>query len=356
MVNNVVLMDPFSDPRWDSFVASHPSGWLTHLSGWTELLEGTFKRMKGYHLALLDATKHEIRAALPVFLVKNLFTGSRLVSVPLGTLCGPLVTEPEDLEQLVDSLLLLSEEVGASSLELRTYGEISGLSDERLGESNYFKHHCLLLTPGPEELKKSFHRSCVRQKIERAVNSGLKLKIGAEETDLRLFYRLHVTMRKRLGLPPQPYAFFEMLWKTFSPKGEVELLLAQDGASTPAGLMLFKYNGRVSAEILANDESVSEKSPNHFLFWEAIKRGCAEKYTVFDFGRTSPDNETLMAFKGRWGTQVQEMPTYYHPGTLNSSERSESKSVCRSLVRNLCRKTPEKVLGLAGNLYYRVVM
>ena len=355
-MSNCRFVDPLTEPQWDRFVSNHPSGVLTHLSGWKKLLEGTFSGMKGFHVALFDASSKEIKAAVPVFLQKNWLSGSKLVSVPFGTLCGPLVTNAEDLVPLVDTLLDLASNLGASSLELRTYGKLSLLNDDRLGKSDYFRHHCLFLKPGPDILKNHFHRSCVRQKIDRALNSGLKLRIGHTEAELLEFYRLHLIMRKKQGLLPHPYRFFELLWKTFSPEGHVELLLVEDGDHIPAGLMLFKFNGRVSAEILAHDESSRLKSPNHFLFWEAIKRSCAENYTVFDFGRTAPDNETLMAFKGRWGTQVETMPTYFFPDHRTSSESSVQRSKVRILVGKFCKYAPEKFVKHAGTTYYNHFM
>jgi hypothetical protein len=354
MINNgqAIFIDPQKDPRWDAFVSGHPSGWLTHLSGWTQVLEKSFPKLKGYHIVLPDASGEAIRALLPTFLVKSWRTGARLVSVPLGTICGPLTTTANDLEPLIDAVLNLAANLGASAVELRTRGALSALPEALLGKSDYFRQHCLALENGPELLFKSFHRSCVRQKINRALNSGLKLKIGESPADMREFYRLYLRLRKRLGLPPTPYVFCEMLWNIFYPKGQLQLLLAQDGEQIPAGLLLFKFNGRVSAEILANDDSSKEKSPNHFLFWHAIQLSCAEGYRIFDFGRTSPDHDPLMSFKERWGTRVEALPTYYYPGYLCGCEQRAVRSSGRRAVNAVCRHAPEWLLKQLGRLYY----
>ncbi len=347
-----VLVDPHRDLRWDRFVSGHPLGWLTHLSGWARVLEQSFPQITGYHLALLDA-EGEIRAVVPLFFVKSLLRGSRLVSVPMGTLCGPLTASLADVSLLMEAVQHLATELGASSAELRTHGQQSSLPVACWGRSDYYRQHFLQLQQGPDELRKKFHRSCVRQKIDRAAGSGLRLRIGNSESDLKVFYRLHVVMRKRKGLPLQPYAFFHGIWSTFHETGHLELLLVEDGDRIPAGLMLLKFGKRVSAEILAHDESCPEKSPTHFLFWEAIRRACAEEYELFDFGRTDPENQPLMTFKKRWGATEELLPTFFYPESRMYSESGALQSRVRRLASTLCRNAPESLQGFVGGLYYR---
>ena len=75
-------------------------------------------------------------------------------------------------------------------------------------------------------------------------------------------------------------------------------------------MLLSKFRDRVSGEFVAVDPAFQNISPNHFLFWEAIKSACEEGYRIFDFGRTSPRNVGLMDFKRRWGTQVTDLPQF----------------------------------------------
>ena len=97
-MTDVILLDPVSDTRWDPFVENHPYGWICHLSGWKHVLEKSFKQMKGYYLTLED--NNRIKAALPIYEIKSIITGKRLVSIPFATLSDPLVTEPNDMKKL----------------------------------------------------------------------------------------------------------------------------------------------------------------------------------------------------------------------------------------------------------------
>lgn len=217
---NVQLIDPIQDPRWDRFVENHPFGWIYHLSGWKQVLEKSFKHMKGYYFALVDGD-NRIKAGLPIYEVKSWLTGNRLVSIPFATVCDPLISTNEDMKELFESVLNLSQELKSLRVEIRTLSSFSLIQDNRLGSVNSYKHHYLRLETEPEKLKKKFHRSCVRQRISRAIKSDLRVTVGETESDLQDFYQLQLITRKRLGLPSQPYVFFKTLWETFSPSKQI---------------------------------------------------------------------------------------------------------------------------------------
>ena len=352
-MGNVILVDPAEDSCWDSFVEHHPFGLICHLSGWKRVLEKTFGHIKGYYLALWDDANNDIRAALPVFEVRSWLTGNRLVSVPFASVCDPLISSSDEMRTLLESALDLSAKLGTSRIEIRTLSSSSFVQDHRFGVSCFYKHHYLLLDGEPEELEMTFHRTCVRQRIRRAANSGLDLKVCDSECDLRRFYQLHLMTRKRLGLPLQPYAFFQLLWREFASLDRISLLLAERKGEAIAGLILLKFRDRVSAEFVATDASFRDVSPNHFLFWEAIKQAYRQGYNVFDFGRTWSQNIGLMDFKGHWGTRVVDLPEFHYPrrtskGTANREEHTPYRA-----ARSVCKNAPDNAQALIGSLLYR---
>jgi hypothetical protein len=332
-------------------VENHPFGWICHLSGWKEVLEKSFKHMKGYFLVLQN-NHHDIKAALPIYEVRSWFTGNRLVSIPFATLCDPLISTEDDLKILFDEALILLKERRASYIEIQTFLSSPLLHHHRLNPYHAFKHHYLLLDNEPEQLKKSFHRTCVRQRITRAMESNLTIKFGSSESDLNIFYRLHLITRKRLGLPPQPYRYFFMIWKNFFPRKRLLLLLAEKQGNAIGGLILLKFKDRVSAEFAASDEKYQDMSPNHLLFWEAIKWAYSEGYKVFDFGRTALSNITLMEFKNRWGTKSVDLPKFFYPP--QAVQRNEvEKSKGYQFIRKICESAPDWALPSIGRFCYR---
>ncbi|HPQ42808.1 MAG TPA: GNAT family N-acetyltransferase [Syntrophales bacterium] len=349
----VQIIDPMQDPRWDTFVENHPFGWIVHLSGWKKVLESSFRHIKGHYLVLIDTASNNIQAALPIFEVRSRLLGNRLVSIPFATLCDPLISTSGDMTRLFEEAVRLSKQRNIPSIEIRTLMSISLIQEDSMGVNLFYKHHYLLLDKDPEELKRTFNRTNVRKGINKAIRSNLVMKVADSESDLRIFYELHIKNRKKLGLPPQPYRFFQMLWDTFMQSGKMILILAQKDDQTIAGLISFKYKDRFSCEYLATDQRFLGIRPNNFLFWEAIKTAYNEGFKVFDFGRTALNNEGLMNFKNRWGTTMVDFPYLYYPAKLSKKMNNQKTVSGYKLINKICENSPDLVCKLLGQICYK---
>jgi serine/alanine adding enzyme len=337
------------DPAWDQFVEAHPQGWLCHLSAWQRVLNESFPHIQGHLVVIRGGAS--IRAGLPVYCVRSWLSGNRLVSIPFATLCHPLATHPEDTARLLDAVLEFSRTTGSRYVEIRAMRPLMDGVVDRFARSDGFKHHCLAVEAGPEALRKRFDRSCVRQRIDRALKSGVDVATVSDDRGLRQFYALYLKLRSRLGLPPHPYRFIRALWDTFSPSGRVQVQLAMHGGVPLAGILLFRFNGRVSAEYLVSDDSRRDLSPNHLLVWNAIRKAHEDGFRVFDFGRTHVANASLVDFKGRWGTTVSDLPVYYHPPSHGRSpEAGDSRLKLAS--RAAFRRMPEWCSRWLGERIY----
>ena len=353
LMYEVAEIDPCSDPRWDVFVANHPLGWICHLSGWQRVLASAFHHVKGHYFALVDKETNAIEAGMPVYEVRSWLTGSRLVSIPFATLCDPLVASSEEFETLLEPVLALSREIGASYVRLVSHRAAPLMADRGLGRAEYFKHHSLDLDAGPEALRKRFHRTCVRNRISKALKSDLNLRSSLEDADFDVFLRLHAQTRKRLGLPLQNSAYFRAIRDVFSSAGQVSVLLAEKDREALAAMLFLKFKDRVSVDVVAWDHDRRDVCPTHFLFWEGIKLACAENYRVFDFGRTGVNQPSLMEFKGRWGTQVSDLTDFYYPEKAAEEHGAPASSLRYRIVHATCRRAPDWVLPHIGRFCYR---
>ncbi len=352
-MNRVDIIDPAQDERWDPFVKKHPFGWVAHLSGWKRVLETSFPHMKGHYFVVVDPQTNEIRAGLPVFEIRSWLTGNRLVSIPFATLSDPLVSNPADMEALLQAARNLLEKMSFSYLEIKSYQAVPFIGKKNLVDGCFFKHHYLDLAKGPEALWGNFNYKAVRYEINKAQKQKLAVRAADSENDFAQFYQLYTLTRKRLGLPSQPRLFFKTLWDTFLPSGNVVILLAELEGMTIAAHFLLRFNGRVSAEAVGWDTGHSRTSPNHFLFWEGIKSACANGFRVYDFGRTSPRNRSLLDFKKRWGTQVADLHSFCHPLRSYSGIVDRESSKAYQAARFACRKAPDFAYSFIGNVCYR---
>jgi hypothetical protein len=352
-LSSVTYLDPEKDPRWDRFVESSPFGLIYHLSKWKRVLEKSFGHMRGFYLALIDEPSGQIKAGLPVFEVNSWLTGKRLVSVPFATRSDPLVANANEFNQLFEESLRLASKVKSKFIEIRTFSRGSVVSDDRLNRVDFYKHHYIPLNSSLEDLRKTFHSSCVDRRITKAQKSNLTLIVGRDESDLNRFFWLHSVTRKRQGLPLQPYDFFRSLWEELLPSKHLELLLATKDSIPLAGLILLKFKGRVSVEYAASDDAYHTLSPNHYIYWEAIRRAYEQGYETFDFGRTSPLNKGLMGFKNRWGTTMIDMPYFYYPEKVLPDLSGVENTWTHQLARKICLMAPLIFQRPIGSFCYR---
>uniref|UniRef100_A0A7V3JAN7 GNAT family N-acetyltransferase n=1 Tax=candidate division CPR3 bacterium TaxID=2268181 RepID=A0A7V3JAN7_UNCC3 len=344
-----ILVDPSLDERWDQFVESHPYGWVCHLSGWKRALEAAFPHMRGHYLALVDDSG-EIQAGLPLFEVRSPITGNRLVSIPFATLCDPLVQTRVQWDILLEKAKELAKRTKVAWMEIRAYRNTAFLNDSNLTPYMRFKNHYLLLNKPTEELFRSFHPSTVRYMIKKASKLPCEIKEADIEEEVQSFYRLYTITRKRLGLPPQPLRFF-FLWRELGAEN-IKFLLALLSGKPIAALMLLVFKERASWEAVGLVDEARSSGIGYLLVWEAIKKAHIEGKKIFDFGRTTVENQGLMAFKSRWGTQVMDLPQFYWP-EKRPTQRERLMDHWESRMRKICSKFPTPIFRALGSLCYK---
>ena len=355
-MNAPFFLDPGLDARWDDFVETHPLGQVYHLSAWKKVLEASFRHIRGHHVVMGDGEDGEIviRAGLPVYEVKSWLTGNRLVAAPFATLFDPLVSGPEDLGPLLDTITETARDKRADYVEIRTLDAPAWFAGKAFGESRCYLHHYIRLDAPLDNIWKSFHRSCVRQRVTRAESSGLLVREATTRSDLLAFFRLLTKTRRKRSLPPHPLRFLESMWNVLRPAGRLKLIMAEKNGTPVAGLMLLTFKDRVTAEHLGSDAAFKSISPVHGLFWHGIRWAHGQGFRIFDFGRTAPTNTSLLDFKSRWGTSCRELSTFLWPAEVAGKRASPEASWKYRLAQTLSsRGMPVFVGRIVGNFCYR---
>jgi len=352
-MQKVVFLKSEDMPLWDAFVKNHPHGWICHLSGWKDVIEKSFKHIRGYFLAVWDDEVKAITAGLPVYSVKSWLTGNRLVSIPFAQLCDPLVSFPEEIDLFIPPLLDLYRQNRCSHIEIRATFSDTLKKITEFETSVSHKHHYVALHRGIDEIKKTFHATKVSQPIAKALKYELKLKLGESENDLSEFYKLLFNSRKRLGLPPIPYCFFKSLWEKFGTEENLSVLFALYEDKPVAATLIFKFGNKVSSEFLADNIAFRRLHPNHFLYWESMKTACIEGYDIFSFGRTHYDNKSLLAFKNSWGTIVTDLNMFFYPKEAAGKYGNRDSSWKYKLIKKSSLHAPDFIFRAIGSFCYR---
>lgn len=340
-------LSPADFPAWDAFVSSHPCGFLTHFSSWKKVIESAFPHITGHILAVEDSAAGQIRAGLPLFIVKSWLLGTRLVSIPFASVADPLLSSPDDIALLMDEVRGLQQVSRASSIEIRTFQTDCHLST--LAPTACFKHHWIQLDAPPSQLFYRCSRTAVRRMVEKARKSGIQVIEGGSQAHLHDFYRLFTATRKRLSLPPIPFRFFRAIWEELPASSRVILLAHSKGAPIAAVLGL-RGKGIFSLEYSGEHRLAVNSGASQLLYWTAIEFAARSGDRVFHFGRTSASNTGLLAYKRHWGTEERSLITLVDPPL--SSPPTEA-SIAYNAIKTLARLSPPGVYRVLGDFCYR---
>ncbi|OGO23738.1 MAG: hypothetical protein A2144_05175 [Chloroflexi bacterium RBG_16_50_9] len=344
----ISLIDPTIDSRWDGFVASEKHGIIFHTSAWARVIQEAYGYSPRYYV--LEDESGQLKASIPFFFIKSTLTGKRLVCLPFSDVCHPLGDEA-GIVQLLNQVKMEMKGGAASYLEIR--GWTNGLSTSQLSlmTRNYHLLYILDLESNADTLNSRFHDS-VRRGIRQAEKRGVTVRLTRTEADLDIFYRLHVDTRKKLGVPPQPHAFFKALFRHVISQNLGFTGLAESEGKVIAGVVFLNHKDTLYYKFNASDENQLQKRPNHLVTWKAILYACANNYKHLDFGRCSPDEEGLRTFKTRWGTREVNLPYYYYPKVKGFLAVPEN-SLRYKAMQLFSHMLPRTAFEAAGTLLYR---
>lgn len=332
------------DPAWAGFVAGHPDALPFHLPAWGETIAAAYG-MRPFALVTRDPDGSVV-AGIPFIEVALPFRGKRWVALPFTDLCPPLAGSSAAEADLAAAVEAAGSAAGVRRVEVR--GPITG---GRLLEDAGVRH-VLELDPDPQAVYRRFHPSQVHRNIRRAERSGLEVRRGSADDDLLdVFYALHLSTRRRLGVPVQPRRFFTALRERMLAGGHGWIVAVESSGRPVAAALFMEAGSTVVYKYGASDRGAWALRPNHLLFWHAIREACERGHRRFDFGRSDPEAEGLRAFKSAWGA-IEEPLRYHAFGDVPTPDARSTGLAARALG-GLIRNGPEWVCRATGELLYR---
>ena len=337
-------IDPAHDPTWEAFIQETPEATPFHTGAWAKVLRDTYDFRPRYMVARKENGK--LAAGIPLFEVN----GSRLVGVPFSDYCPPLLPDSEDSKALVQELKRTTNN-GTSSLELRGSSALD-LEAEGFTRADAFVQHVIPLDADIQELEARF-RANVRRTVRKAKRSGLTVRAGDTLSDMERFYELNMLTRRRHGLIPQPWRFFENIHRhVISGGGGVLLLCEYEGRAIAADVVL-GYGTKLVGKFNASDLRYQALGPNNLLQMRTIELGVADGYSEINLGRTEPEHEGLRRFKLGWGSREEPLPYYYYPADQTGSWSTGRMPPGQQLMALFARYAPSWALRMASAAIYK---
>ena len=330
------------DPRWVEFLSSHPDATPFHDLSWCQVLKACY----GYQpllLAVFGADGH-LAAGVPLMDIHSRLTGRRLVGLPFSDYCAPLATDDASLIELMDGVQGWRLAHANVPVEIRwplpLQADIYAVKE--------VVRHVTPLENDADQTVRHFKKSVVRL-IRQAENADIVIQRSDTWDAVQTYYGLHRETRRRLGAPTQPFRFFRLLWEQVLQQQRGFVLLAYHAGQPIAGALFLHANKMLVYKYGASLAEYWRLRPNNLLFWEAIRWGCENGDTVFDWGRTDLEEEGLRQFKRGWGGKE----TILRYSMLTSRAPEPSRGQFRShYLPALIQRSPTWVGQAIGEMLY----
>jgi hypothetical protein len=334
------------DDRWDEMVRRSADGTIYHLSVWANVLETTIGGQV-FSIIAQERDGEPLTGGVPFMVETSLFRKRRMVPLPLTASCTPLL--PAD--QIAGALRhVMAEGPRVHSVKMKfLYGTPFVVPGMEL-TSDAVCHH-LDLDRSLDSVFHAFGDSSVRHRISRADRNGARVRWTEDEAGVRELFRLIRDTRYRKGLPLLPYRFFANMWKLLRPLGLIDIPLLEMRGRIVAAAAVLKFGGRAHLEYSSCAHDFFRSGANQRLIWEAIRNTHESGARLFDFGRSSLSNTSLIAFKDQWGTKQVPILQFAGPGPSRPATRL--LSTARPLIETINRRMPKLLLSMAGHLLYR---
>lgn len=340
----VKIINPLDDADWDLCLKAFPSATIFHSLAWAKVLVDSY----GFVPLFLTAYhENEISGIIPIMEVRDIVGKKKGVCLPFTDFCGPLFTCQKDFAKTLDSLKELAAEQSWKFFDLR--GGQGLLADQPFLEEIFT--HDIDLCADENQLFATFRESTKRN-IRNAKKNGVEVYHSNSIDALHAFYRLNSLTRRGHGIPPQPWKFFENLWRSLLNNNQGFLTIATFSGKAIAGDLFLLHDKKAIYKYGASDFAYQHLRPGNLAMWEGIRKCKESGCTSLNLGRTEVQHKGLLQFKRGFGCTETRVRYYRHDRAKNSFIQGGAAKSHRLRTAILSR-LPIPALELLGRFLYR---
>ena len=336
-------VDPTRYPDWDSLLARSGDRSFFHSSHWANVLKNSYGYKPVYFASI---EKDRLAFLMPLMEVSSLLTGKRGVSLPFTDQCPVHVLEKELIPEAVNMAKEFGRKAGWRHIEWRD----AQYFDEDTPSSVVYFTHDIDLSKTEREMFSTLAESN-RRCIRKACKEGVSVKISQALDSLKSFCHLNCLTRKRHGLPPQPYIFFQNVFDHVISNGSGIVVTASHSQKVIAAAIFFHYGDRAIYKYGASDIAYQRYRPNNLVMWEAIRWYKERALMTLNLGRTEPYHNGLLQYKRGWG--ATESPLRYFRYNFRKEGFVQEKQKKIGVLEKVSARIPVVILRAAGHIFYR---
>ncbi len=342
----MLCIDPIADPLWQKLIDTHKLSSVFHSPDWMRVLVDTYGFEVQAYIAM-DHTGAPV-AGIPFCRIEDI-RGKRIVCLPFSDFCDPLVSDCDQWRGLVANLLAEHDPTIVRCLHSKI-----PVSDGRFALFKQAKWHGVDLQPDLDALWKNLDGAA-----RRAINKAQRHEVGvrmAQHDELRVFYDLHLGIRKRkYHLLAQPYQFFENIWHHFMEKQRGFLMIAIYRDQIVGAVVYLIWKDTLTYKFNASDPEFLACRPTDILIWEGMKFGKSIGCRYLDMGLSDWDQDGLIRFKRKFASDEKPISFLRCTGDgIQPLQIMQAQNLLPELTDLLTDKlVPDYVTEKAGDLLYR---
>jgi FemAB-related protein (PEP-CTERM system-associated) len=327
---------------WDEYILNSEHSTFYHQIGWRNVVEKTYKHKPIY---LIANENGELRGVLPLFLMRSMFFGKKLVSVPFAPYGGVCADSKIATDLLIDEAKKIVDEEDLDYLELRDFVKCN---NNGLATNDLYVTFIVNLSPYPQIVWDKIKRD-KRRNVGKAKDVGLKEDWNATIED---FYKVHARTMWDLGTPTHGLKFFKNCLSEFPNNAKV-LTIEYEGKAICCQFLFF-YKDTVIAVWGSSLDEYKVYHPDQLSNWEVIRYACEKEYTYFDFGRSLRDTG-VYGYKERWGGYPKQLYYQYYLNNAKEVPNITSANPKRRKFARVWKKLPLPVTTVIGPRLRRAV-
>lgn len=117
--------------------------------------------------------------------------------------------------------------------------------------------------------------------------------------------------RQKVAPNPPTEAFFQEMWRIFSPHASVKLFIAEVNGEILASAWVIAFRDTVRVWKVGWSGEHGNLRPNLVLWWEIIKWAKKNKYRYFDFVGIDPDAAHAVLQKRPLPERIRHSPSFF---------------------------------------------
>jgi hypothetical protein len=160
------------------------------------------------------------------------------------------------------------------------------------------------------------------------------------------FYQVFSRNMRELGSPVHAKGWIAAVIDAYD--GCARIGIVSKGSVPVAGGIILEHRDTVSIPWASALSAYSKSSPNMLLYWGFLEYAADNRFTSFDFGRSTPGEGTYL-FKQQWGAQPEPLSWYAEEQDDPMGGISRPGGL-RQTVETIWSKLPSAVTDTLGPL------